>query len=71
MKKFYFMMLSLSILYASGYTKNYEGEYVRWGDTLDVIDTDKLKENNIRFKVEDNKVFIPENAYDDAIMCCS
>lgn len=71
MKKFYFMMLSLSILYASGCTKNYEGEYVRWGDTLDVIDTDKLKENNIRFKVEDNKVFIPEDAYDDAIMCCS
>jgi hypothetical protein len=71
MKKLYFMMLLLSLLITSGCTMEYKGEYIRWGDTVETVDTERLKENNIPFKIKDNKVYIPEDAFDKGIMCCS
>lgn len=57
------------ILYIS--QKGYSGKYIRWGDTVNSVNTDILEENNIPYKVKDNKVYIPEDAFNKAIYCCS
>lgn len=69
MKKYYFLLLSSAIFITSGC--GYNGEYVSWGDTVPVVDTDRLEKNNIPYKIKDNKVYIPEDAFDKAILCCS
>lgn len=69
MKKYYFLLFSSAFFITSGCA--YNGEYVRWGDTVPVVDTDRLEKNNIPYKIKDNKVYIPEDAFDKAILCCS
>ncbi|WP_026560579.1 hypothetical protein [Bacillus sp. J37] len=69
MRKYYLLLLSFAIIIISGC--RYNGEYVRWGDTVPVVDTDRLEKNNIPYKIKDNKVYIPEDAFDKAIFCCS
>ncbi|MEC0276248.1 MULTISPECIES: hypothetical protein [Peribacillus] len=54
-----------------GCQKNYTGEYEQWGDTVETVDTKKLKKNDIPYKIKDNKVFIPEDAERKAIFCCT
>ncbi|HFJ9319497.1 hypothetical protein CN324_29740 [Bacillus anthracis] len=72
MKKKLLLVFCLSILFIlSGCQKEYNGKYVQWGDTMESVNTDKLERNNIPYKVEGNKVYIPEDAFDDAIVCCS
>ncbi|PFR50701.1 hypothetical protein COK29_30595 [Bacillus cereus] len=44
---------------------------MKWGDTVETVDTKGFERNNIPYKVEDNKVYVPEDAFDDAIVCCS
>lgn len=61
----------LIILAVFLYPKGYNGKYVRWGDTVNSVNTDKLERNNIPYEVKDNKVYIPEDAFDKAIYCCS
>lgn len=65
------MTLLLAFIILSRSTRHYNGEYERWGDILDVIDSDRQRENNIPFKIEGNKVYIPEDAFNDVMMCCS
>ncbi|WP_078433592.1 hypothetical protein [Metabacillus halosaccharovorans] len=69
MRKYYLLLLSFAIIIISGC--GYNGEYVRWGDTVPVVNTDRLEKNNIPYKIKDNKVYIPEDAFDKAIFCCS
>jgi hypothetical protein len=45
--------------------------YVRWGDSVKTVDTKKLEEHDIPYKMEYNKVNIPEDAFEDAIYCSS
>ncbi|UYX55343.1 MULTISPECIES: hypothetical protein [Bacillus] len=48
-----------------------DGEFVRWGDSVHSVDTEVLKRNNIKYKIKNDKVYIPEKLFDKAIMCCS
>lgn len=48
----------------------YEGEYVQWGENGNT-DIERLENNHIPYKIEANKVFIPEDALSDAAACCS
>ncbi|WP_437438764.1 hypothetical protein [Bacillus rhizoplanae] len=71
-KRIVFLCLFFSILlifYIS--QKGYSGKYIQWGDTVETVNTDQLERNNIPYKVKNNKVYIPEDAFDKAIMCCS
>lgn len=62
----------LAILFIlSACQKEYKGKYVKWGDTVETVDTERFERNNIPYKVEGNKVYVPEDAFDDAIVCCS
>ncbi|GAB6427802.1 MULTISPECIES: hypothetical protein [Bacillus] len=72
MKKNLILIFCLSILFIlSACQKEYKGKYVKWGDTVETVDTKRFERNNIPYKVEDNKVYVPEDAFDDAIVCCS
>ncbi|EEL35798.1 hypothetical protein bcere0019_10090 [Bacillus cereus Rock3-28] len=46
-------------------------EFVRWGDSIHSVDTAVLKKNNIQYKIENDKVYIPKKSFDKAIWCCS
>ncbi|MDH4421408.1 MULTISPECIES: hypothetical protein [Bacillus] len=48
-----------------------DGEFVQWGDSVHSVDTAVLKRNNIKYKIENDKVYIPEKSFDKAIYCCS
>ncbi|PEB53013.1 hypothetical protein CON65_15060 [Bacillus pseudomycoides] len=64
---FGFLILLVVFLYPKGYS----GKYIQWGDTVESVDTNKLERNDIPYKVKNNKVYIPEDAFDKAIWCCS
>ncbi|WP_246277253.1 hypothetical protein [Neobacillus endophyticus] len=51
--------------------KEYNGKYVHWGDIRSGLSIEKLKRNNIPYKLKANQVFIPEDAFDYALYCCS
>ncbi|MFJ7938921.1 hypothetical protein ACIQYG_10460 [Peribacillus sp. NPDC096622] len=63
----YFTLITILTIIC-GCQKNYSGEYVQWGET---VDTKKLKENDIPYEIKDNKVFIPEDATKKATFCCT
>ncbi|MFC5611458.1 hypothetical protein [Metabacillus niabensis] len=71
MKQIYFMMLFLALFITIGCKKEYTGEYIQWGDSLETVDTDKLDSSDIPYKIENGKVYVPEDAFDKAILCCS
>ncbi|MDV7767690.1 hypothetical protein [Peribacillus sp. CSMR9] len=64
----YFTLITILTIIC-GCQKNYSGEYVQWGDSAEDIDTKRLKENDIPYKIKDNKVFIPEDAIKNATFC--
>ncbi|HDX9590419.1 TPA: hypothetical protein ROX98_003456 [Bacillus pseudomycoides] len=71
-KRIVFLCLSFSvILVVFFYTRGYSGEFVQWSDSVNSVNTDILERNNIPYKIKDNKVYIPEDAFDKAIWCCS
>ncbi|MFI8709402.1 hypothetical protein ACIGHG_20525 [Bacillus sp. NPDC077411] len=71
-KRIAFLFLCFSVLLVVFfYPKGYSGKYVRWGDTVDSVNTGTLEKNHIPYKIKENKVYIPEDAFNKAIMCCS
>ncbi len=48
-----------------------DGKFVQWGDSVHSVDKAVLERNNIKYKIENDKVYIPEKAFDKAIFCCS
>ena len=65
-------VLFISILMiTSACQKSYNGEYIQWGDSEKTVDTKRLEENNIPYKIENGRVYVPEDAFDKAIFCCS
>ncbi|PFV77831.1 hypothetical protein COL05_19775 [Bacillus sp. AFS059628] len=48
-----------------------DGEFVRWGDSVHSVDTAVLKRNDIKYKIENDQVYIPKKSFDKAIWCCS
>ncbi|MEI4623956.1 hypothetical protein KFD70_25660 [Bacillus pfraonensis] len=73
MKGRYFGNLFLCFVIVIGVSacQKYNGEYVQWGDTAKSVDIDKLERNDIPYKIKDNKVYIPEDAFDKATYCCT
>ncbi|GAB6430309.1 hypothetical protein bcgnr5390_46420 [Bacillus luti] len=72
-KKWFALWFCLLIAFVSLYLwdNGGEGEFVRWGDSVHSVDTAVLKRNNIQYKIENDKVYIPEKSFDKAIFCCS
>ncbi|MGK9185471.1 hypothetical protein KXS12_24950 [Priestia filamentosa] len=55
-------------------TRGYSGEYVQWLGNSNPIQPkylELLERNDIPYKVKENKLYIPEDAVDKVIMCCS
>ncbi|PRT21356.1 hypothetical protein [Bacillus wiedmannii] len=72
-KKWFALCLCVFIVFVSFYfgEKRDEGEFVRWGDSVHSVDTAVLKRNDIKYKIENDKVYIPKKSFDKAIWCCS
>lgn len=72
-KKWFTLCLCVFIVFVSFYfwEKRDEGEFVRWGDSVHSVDTAVLKRNDIKYKIENDKVYIPKKSFDKAIWCCS
>ncbi|MCU5097304.1 hypothetical protein [Bacillus wiedmannii] len=72
-KKWFALYLCVFIVFVSFYfwEKRDEGEFVRWGDSVHSVDTAVLKRNDIKYKIENDKVYIPKKSFDKAIWCCS
>lgn len=51
--------------------QGYDGEYVRWGEMTTQVGLEALERNDIPYKIKDNIIYIPEDAFDKAIYCCS
>lgn len=62
------LFIFLSIV---GCEKEYTGEYVEWGEETDSNTTELLKKNNIPYEIRNGIIYIPEDAFDKAIYCCS
>ncbi|WP_312476166.1 hypothetical protein [Neobacillus sp.] len=72
MKKIKILLVCILIVVITGACKKeYSGKYVLWGDIRTGLSVDKLKRNNIPYKVKEDIILIPEDAFDDAIYCCS
>lgn len=72
LKKIYMTVLLISILLiTSACQKSTNGEFIQWGDSEKSVDTKRLEDNNIPYKMKDDRVYIPEDAFDKAIYCCS
>ncbi|MCY8931595.1 hypothetical protein [Bacillus atrophaeus] len=69
MKKLLMLLLVLSII--SACEKNYTGKYIQWGDTPTENNKKCLKDNHIPYKIENSKIYIPEDAFDKSINTCS
>ncbi|QUG83015.1 hypothetical protein [Bacillus nitratireducens] len=72
-KKWFALCLCLLIVFVSLYfwDNGDDGEFVQWGDSVHSVDTAVLKRKNIKYKIENDKVYIPEKSLDKAIFCCS
>lgn len=51
--------------------KEYNGKYIEWGEQTTSNSTELLEENEIPYRIENEMIYIPEDAFDDAIFCCS
>ncbi|KAA0765551.1 hypothetical protein [Bacillus sp. SH5-2] len=72
-KKWFALSFCLLIVFVGLYfwDNGEDGKFVRWGDSIHSVDTAVLKRNNIKYKIENDKVYIPEKSFDKAIYCCS
>jgi len=67
-RNLFFCFTALLVLSAC---QKYNGNLEQWGSTVDTVDTAKLKRNNIPYEIKDGKVYIPEDAFSDATLCCT
>ncbi|PFL20055.1 hypothetical protein COJ07_15415 [Bacillus cereus] len=72
-KKWFALCLCILIVFVSlhFWDNGDDGKFVQWGDGVHSVDTAVLKRNNIKYKIENDKVYIPEKSFDKAIWCCS
>lgn len=62
-----FLLLIIFLLVNQGY----DGEYIRWGEVTTQTALEALERNNIPYEIKNNIIYIPEDAFDKAIYCCS
>ncbi|MGY0694975.1 hypothetical protein ACW2QC_19785 [Virgibacillus sp. FSP13] len=65
-----FCCFSLLIM-LSACQMGYSDEYIEWGEQTNSNTTELLEENEIPYKINNEMIYIPEDAFDDAIFCCS
>ncbi|WP_412095730.1 hypothetical protein [Bacillus inaquosorum] len=66
------LFIFISVLFIiSACEKNYTGEYIQWGDTPTENNKKCLKDNRVPYKIENSKIYIPEDAFDKSINACS
>ncbi|WP_182201273.1 hypothetical protein [Paraliobacillus salinarum] len=51
--------------------QGYDGKYIRWEEITNQVKLEALERNNIPYEIKDNIIYIPEDAFDKAIYCCS
>lgn len=66
-----FVCFSVMVITNACSKKEYTGKFVHWGDIRSGVNIEKLDKNNIPYKLKDNQVYIPEDAFNDATFCCS
>ncbi|GAB3068561.1 hypothetical protein [Virgibacillus ainsalahensis] len=73
MKKILVLVLCCYLLFTtlSACQKEYSGEYIEWGEQTNSNATELLEENNIPYEIRNGIIYIPEDAFDKAIYCCS
>lgn len=78
MKKFILSLLCITALTTAIFTyfitRGYSGEYVQLiGNNNSIYPEylELLEDNNIPYKVKNEKLYIPEDAFDKVIYCCS
>ncbi|MED4074582.1 hypothetical protein P4602_25535 [Priestia endophytica] len=78
MKKFILFLLCITALTPAIFTyftaRGYRGEYVQLiGNNNSIYPEylELLEDNNIPYKVKNEKLYIPEDAFDKVIYCCS
>lgn len=74
MKKVLVLILCCFFLFTtlSACQKEYNGEYIEWGEKLeDSNATELLEDHNIPYEIRDGMIYIPEDTFDKAIYCCS
>lgn len=69
LKKMFILISVLCII--SACEKNYTGKFTEWGDTVTEDNKKCFKENQIPYKIDNGKIYIPEDAFDMAINTCS
>ncbi|MBL3741365.1 hypothetical protein J0818_29235 [Bacillus cereus] len=65
------LLISSMLIAYYFYQKNQNEEFVRWGDSIHTVNTEILKENDIEYKIENDKVYIPKSSLRKATFCCS
>lgn len=61
----------LLILTLAACQKKYYGEYIELGEKTNSNVTELMDKNDIPYKIENGIIYIPEDAFDDFIFCCS
>nr|WP_087974893.1 hypothetical protein [Oceanobacillus rekensis] len=65
------MCCTLLFIFLSACQKEYSGEYIEWGEKTNSNAAELLEKNEIPYEIKDGIIYIPEDAFDDAIYCCS
>ncbi|MDM5299112.1 hypothetical protein QUF51_13135 [Bacillus pumilus] len=72
MKPLLIICASLTILSSlTSCQKAFSGEYIQYGEILDGQSTKRLEQHEIPYRVREGIIYIPEDAFDQAIYCCS
>ncbi|WP_010093871.1 lipoprotein [Ornithinibacillus scapharcae] len=67
----FFVWLIIILIILAAFEKKYYGKYTELGEHTNSNTTDLLDENEIPYKIENGIIYIPEDAFDDFIFCCS
>ena len=71
-KRITLIALLVLCVFLNACSKDYKGEYIEWSTQSDNTSLmERLEDNGIPFKVEGDTLFIPEDAINDAVNCCS
>ncbi|UOQ85546.1 hypothetical protein [Gracilibacillus salinarum] len=66
------ILVSTALVLSACQSEKYQEEFVEWADTInsDLL-IERLEDNDIPYKIENDKILIPDDAKDDAVDCCS
>jgi len=72
LKKVLVLALSFLVFTTLATCKNeYTGEYIEWGEKTNSNVAELLENNDILYEIRGGIIYIPEDAFDKAIYCCT